>query len=181
MSEENAAYNVEPISTAPNRLTKRIFEHVYYTMGAYSETIPAECTPQDVREILKRLAVYEDIGSIEEINLLLCSDQAWRERVEHWGKATKHWQGRFDTTVDSLINVQEQLKQAVEMLEWYGNESNHERVTYPSGKGFETNSEVSLDNGRSARDFLSSLSQGMEANHEGNNNSSATCDIDSDR
>jgi hypothetical protein len=42
------------------RLTKRILDHVYYTGGAYPETLPAECMPWDVRTILKQLSAYED-------------------------------------------------------------------------------------------------------------------------
>lgn len=43
------------------RLTERINDHVYYTKGAkYELTIPAECEPHEVRDILKRLAAYED-------------------------------------------------------------------------------------------------------------------------
>lgn len=50
------------------RLTKRIGEHVYYTKGIYEDTIPSECESWDVRNILNRLAEYEDTGlSPEEI------------------------------------------------------------------------------------------------------------------
>lgn len=45
-----------------DRFTKRINEMVYYTKGRFSETIPAECEGWDVRQILKRLADYEDTG-----------------------------------------------------------------------------------------------------------------------
>src|SRR5690554_5634805 len=96
MSEEKAAYNTASISSERNRLTKRLFEHVYYTMGAYSETIPAECTPQDVRAILKHLADYEDIGTLEEIMILLSSKQAWRENDKVFTKLLEHYQ--IDTT-----------------------------------------------------------------------------------
>lgn len=55
-----------------SRLTKRISAVVCYTQGKYDETIPAECTPQDVRAILNKLADYEDTGlSPEEINARL--------------------------------------------------------------------------------------------------------------
>lgn len=83
MSEEQAKYTpISPEQREDNRLTKRIINHVYYTMGAYSETLPAECTPQDVRQILKRLADYEDIGTLEEIKTLLSSEQAWKDKSE---------------------------------------------------------------------------------------------------
>lgn len=42
------------------RLTKRINDNVYYTLGKYPETIPAECETSDVRTILRALAKYED-------------------------------------------------------------------------------------------------------------------------
>lgn len=42
------------------RLTKRIGDYVYFTKGAYSETLPAEMTTSDVRQVLSRLASYED-------------------------------------------------------------------------------------------------------------------------
>lgn len=44
------------------RLTKRIGENVYFTQGKYESTLPAECETQDVRNILHRLAAYEDTG-----------------------------------------------------------------------------------------------------------------------
>lgn len=44
------------------RFTMRIADKVYFTKGKYEETIPAECESWDVREILKRLADYEDTG-----------------------------------------------------------------------------------------------------------------------
>jgi NTP pyrophosphatase (non-canonical NTP hydrolase) len=44
------------------RFTMRIADNVYYTKGKYKETIPAECESWDVREIMKRLADYEDTG-----------------------------------------------------------------------------------------------------------------------
>lgn len=44
------------------RFTMRITDNVYYTKGKYEQTIPAECESWDVREILKRLADYEDTG-----------------------------------------------------------------------------------------------------------------------
>lgn len=49
------------------RLTKRIGASVYYKLGKYPETIPAECETTDVRTILKSLAIYEDIGEPEEL------------------------------------------------------------------------------------------------------------------
>lgn len=59
------------------RLTKRIGDHVYYTKGQYEETLPAECTPSDVRNILNRVADYEDTGiepqNIESLTKLLCA------------------------------------------------------------------------------------------------------------
>src|SRR5690606_29177059 len=42
-------------------------------------------------------------------------------------------------------------------LAWYGDESNHEAVTYLTEKGYESNSEVSLDGGRAARTLLAEL------------------------
>ena len=52
-----------------DRFTSRIKEHVYYTKGKYDASIPAECEVQDVRNILQRLAEYEDTGlDPEEIN-----------------------------------------------------------------------------------------------------------------
>ena len=50
------------------RLTKRIASHVYYTQGKYEETIPAEMETNDIRNVLKKLAEYEDA---EEQGLLL--------------------------------------------------------------------------------------------------------------
>ena len=44
------------------RLTKRIGENVYFTQGKYESTLSAECETQDVRNILHRLAAYEDTG-----------------------------------------------------------------------------------------------------------------------
>lgn len=44
------------------RLTKRIGNYTYYTKGTYPETVPAECNAGDVRNILTRLAAYEDTG-----------------------------------------------------------------------------------------------------------------------
>lgn len=44
------------------RLTKRIDRSVYYTKGKYEETLPSECEIRDVRNILYRLAAYEDTG-----------------------------------------------------------------------------------------------------------------------
>lgn len=49
-----------------DRLTMRINDSVYYTKGKYKDTIPAEMETQDIRECLKRLAEYEDIGTIAE-------------------------------------------------------------------------------------------------------------------
>lgn len=48
------------------RLTVEIAGHVYYTKGKYPETIPAECESDDVRNILTRLAKYEDIDMTPE-------------------------------------------------------------------------------------------------------------------
>lgn len=59
------------------RLTKRIKDCVYYTKGQYEETLSAECTPSDVRNILNRLAEYEDAGiepqNIKSLTKLLCA------------------------------------------------------------------------------------------------------------
>ena len=48
------------------RLTIRIADHVYYTKGKYTETLPAECETADVRNILQRLADHEDAFSVNE-------------------------------------------------------------------------------------------------------------------
>ena len=53
------------------RLTKRIDQHVYYTRGKYTETLPAEMDTADTRKALERLAAYEDAGlEPEEITRL---------------------------------------------------------------------------------------------------------------
>lgn len=44
------------------RLTKRIGENVYFTQRKYESTLSAEWETQDVRNILHRLAAYEDTG-----------------------------------------------------------------------------------------------------------------------
>ena len=53
------------------RLTKRIGENVYFTQGKYESTLPAECETQDVRNILHRLAAYEDTGLEPQLVQLL--------------------------------------------------------------------------------------------------------------
>lgn len=53
------------------RLTKRIGENVYFTQGKYESTLPAECETQDVRNILHRLAAYEDTGLEPQLVRLL--------------------------------------------------------------------------------------------------------------
>lgn len=50
------------------RLVKRIGEYMYYTQGKYPETIPAEMSRDDIRNVLRKLADYEDA---EEQGLLL--------------------------------------------------------------------------------------------------------------
>ena len=51
------------------RLTIRTSEiHVAYTQGKYKDTIPAEMTKEDIRNVLNKLAHYEDL---EEQGLLL--------------------------------------------------------------------------------------------------------------
>lgn len=50
------------------RLTKRIESFVYYTQGKYTDTIPAEMTKADIRNVLSKLAEYEDA---EEQGLLI--------------------------------------------------------------------------------------------------------------
>lgn len=82
------------------RFTKRIGEHVYYTMGKYEETLPAECESQDVRLILKHLADYEDLNlTPEEIRSILhdggikiaMRNRELRELAElPWKKAPKN-------------------------------------------------------------------------------------------
>jgi hypothetical protein len=62
------------------RFTMRITDNVYYTKGKYEQTIPAECESWDVREILKRLADYEDTG-LEPKEIACCinilKDKCW--------------------------------------------------------------------------------------------------------
>lgn len=43
-----------------SRLTKRIGSQVYYTKGRYAETTPAEMDTKDVRNVLCKLAEYEE-------------------------------------------------------------------------------------------------------------------------
>lgn len=55
-----------------DRVTKRIKrvdkdDLIVYTKGKYEDTIPAEMTKDDIREVLKRLAEYEDC--VEQLNL----------------------------------------------------------------------------------------------------------------
>lgn len=63
--------------TPMNRLTKRIGSKVYYTRGAYEETIPAECETSDVRAILQKLADYEDekeFANDRKAGIVRCKD-----------------------------------------------------------------------------------------------------------
>lgn len=49
------------------RLTKRIDDSVYYTKGRYKETLCAEMETREIRECMKKLACYEDIGTLDEL------------------------------------------------------------------------------------------------------------------
>lgn len=73
----NTLLKVYGKTTPMNRLTKRMGSHVYYTQGAYEETIPAECETADVRAILSRLADYEDkeeFAADREAGIVRCKD-----------------------------------------------------------------------------------------------------------
>lgn len=49
-----------------DRLTKRIGGVVVYTCGKYEDTTPGEMESWDVRDVITRLAEYEDTGLIPE-------------------------------------------------------------------------------------------------------------------
>ena len=53
------------------RLTKILNSGtVVYTQGKYEDTVPAEMTTNDVRTVLRKLAEYENIGTIIELKQL---------------------------------------------------------------------------------------------------------------
>jgi len=92
----------QKIADEQNRLTKRIDDHVYYTMGAYSETLPAECTSQDVRHILKRLADYEDVEEAKGLKAKL--GYAEWERDE-WKRGYESLETKFNQAVEVISNT----------------------------------------------------------------------------
>ena len=66
------------------RLTERIKrlqkdDLIVYTNGKYKYTIPAEMTNDDIREVLKKLAAYEDLEEQGLLVRLPCKvgDKAW--------------------------------------------------------------------------------------------------------
>lgn len=52
------------------RLTRVLTKTVVYTKGIYEDTTPAEMTTEDMRTVLKKLAEYEDIGTLTELKQL---------------------------------------------------------------------------------------------------------------
>ena len=115
--------------------------------------------------IKKRLSHIEknnlfDLYLIDDLKSLLSSEQAWREENKLLKQSKDDVEYNRNLLSQEKRQLQEQLNQAIEVLKWYADESNHEVVIYPMGKRFNADSEVSLDKGKSARDFLSSLSRG---------------------
>lgn len=94
---------------------------------------------------------------------LLSSEQAWKEKYEHL-----HHDANLllDRHVEEKGKLREQFNQAVEALEWYAEEGNYSAVIAVSDgtktvKGIRCLNKVENiivhDNGKRARDFLSSL------------------------
>jgi len=64
------------------RFTVRFNDKVFYTKGRYPETIPAECESWDVRNILNKLAEYEDTGlTPDEINVLKIENEILKAEI----------------------------------------------------------------------------------------------------
>lgn len=116
------------------RLTVRIHDKVYYTKGAYKETIPAECTTQDVREILKRLADYED----------KFNDDSLEQVYKHCEDLCKLLQVENKKYEDQIESLQQQNKAYEEALIFYADENNYNLEYMP----------VQNDKGKLARDAL---------------------------
>ena len=73
------------------RLTKRIDRSVYYTKGKYEETLPSECEIRDVRNILYRLAAYEDTGlEPKEVEGVRCGAILWCNAFIHEKEKREH-------------------------------------------------------------------------------------------
>lgn len=112
-------------------------------------------TPEQREEINKYVSMMRFNHFTECANFfdaIISSEQAWKK--EYADERAAH-----NSHVTELLQKEQQLKQAVEVLEWYANQRNHER-DIDAFKVLPSN--AMEDEGQRAKEFLSSLPQGTK-------------------